>query len=93
MKSEEIETAVLSSKGQLVVPKDIRDMMHIKEGSVLAITAYPKKDIIVFKAIRKQDVKEELVVVKETEKAWKEIELGKFKKTSKEDFLKDIRKW
>lgn len=93
MKTEDLELTTMSSKGQLVVPKDIRDKMDIKEGTVLAITAYPEKDIIVFKTLKKEDVRDELYLVKETEKAWKEIEDGKFKRKSKEDFLKELRKW
>ena len=93
MKPMELELTTLSSKGQLVVPKDIREIMHIKEGSVLAITAYPDKDMIVFKTLKREDMKKELSLVKETEKAWKDIESGRFKKTSKEDFLKEFRKW
>ncbi|GEM_PF-795680 len=93
MKPDELELTTLSSKGQLVVPKEIRQKMHIKEGSVLAITAYPEKDMIVFKTLRKADVEAELNLVKETEKAWKDIESGRFKKSSKEDFLKELRKW
>ncbi|MBI5332898.1 MAG: AbrB/MazE/SpoVT family DNA-binding domain-containing protein [Candidatus Aenigmarchaeota archaeon] len=93
MKPEEMDMTVLSSKGQVVIPKDIRESLHIKEGSVLAITAYPEKDILVFKAMRKPDIKKDLALVRETERAWREIESGKFKKTSKEHFLENIRNW
>jgi AbrB family looped-hinge helix DNA binding protein len=93
MKADNLELTVVSSKGQLVLPKDIRDKMHIKEGSVLAVTAYPEKDVLVFKTIKKPQLQEDVMIIKETEKAWKDIEEGKFKTESKADFLKKLKDW
>lgn len=82
----------LSSKGQLVVPKDIRDKLDIKEGSILAITS-PKKDMLVIKKIKSPILKEDLDMLKSVERAWADIEHGNYKESTKEEFLKELEKW
>ena len=93
MKPEDFELTTVSSKGQIVMPKDIRNEMKIKEGSVLAVTAYPKKNMIVMKTIKKTGEEQELELLQEAEKGWKEIESGKFRKMSKDKFLEKLEKW
>ena len=38
-----------------------------------------------------KNLEEDIIVAKRVEEAWKEIEQGKFKRMSPEDFLKEIR--
>jgi len=38
-------------------------------------------------------LEEDLLILKEVEEAWNEIETGKFKKMKKEEFLKELDKW
>lgn len=89
---EEIpELTRFSSRGQVVIPQDIRERMHIKEGSVFAVTS-PKQDMIVLKKIENPMLKRDLLILGEVEKAWKEIERGEFRETSKNEFLKELEK-
>lgn len=87
-----IEITKVSSKGQLVLPKSIREKFGIKKGSLLAITR-AKKDLIVLKKIKSPILKEDILTLKNVEKAWEEIEKGEFRKASKIDFLKELSKW
>jgi AbrB family looped-hinge helix DNA binding protein len=86
------ELTRISSKGQLVIPKELRKDLHIKEGDVFATTS-ANHDLIILKKIKNPIMKEDLIILKETEEAWKEIESGKSKTMKKEDFLKQIKKW
>lgn len=82
----------VSSKGQLVIPQDIRRDLHIKEGDVFATTS-AHNGLIIMKRIKDPIMREDLMILKEVEEAWKEIETGRSKTMSKEDFLKEIKKW
>lgn len=86
------ELARLSSKGQLVIPKDIRVQMKIKEGSVFAVIS-TKKGMLVLKKIEDPMLKEDLLLLNEVEDAWKEIEKGRYVKIGKDEFLKEMDKW
>ena len=44
-----VETTKMSSKGQIVIPREIRDEMHAKSGTIFAIVG--GKDTIVLKRI------------------------------------------
>lgn len=83
-----IELTRLSSKGQIVVPKSMRKAIGAKSGSVFAISS-PKRDMLVLKKVENPILKEDLEILKEIEKAWKETK----KSSSKDEFLKELRKW
>ena len=85
------ELTRVSSKGQLVIPKDIRENLHIKEGDVFATTS--TDSLIILKRIKNPIMKEDLIILKEVEEAWKEIETGKCKTMEKEKFIEEIKKW
>ncbi|MBU2633659.1 MAG: AbrB/MazE/SpoVT family DNA-binding domain-containing protein [Nanoarchaeota archaeon] len=85
------EMTRVSSKGQLVIPKEIREDLHIKEGDIFATTS--AKNLIILKRIKNPIMKEDLLILKEVEEAWKEIETGRSKTMEKEEFLKEIKKW
>ena len=53
-----VETIKMSSKGQIVIPRDIRDEMHASEGTVFAVVG--SKDSVVLKKITMPS-KEELI--------------------------------
>jgi AbrB family looped-hinge helix DNA binding protein len=86
------ELTRLSSKGQIVIPKDIRVKMKIKEGSVFAVVS-TKKGMLVMKKIEDPILKEDLLLLNEVEDAWKEIEEGKYIKTNKKEFLEEMKEW
>ena len=85
------ELTKVSSKGQLVIPQDIREKLHIHEGNILAVTS--KDDLVILKKIKSPMLKEDLRILNEVGTAWKEIERGESVKTSKEDFLKQLKEW
>ena len=78
----EIEITRLSSKGQIVIPKDIRTLLGLKEGELFAM--YGEGDTLVLK---KLDVPSE----DEFEKILKRgSNITKKKKITKKDILKSI---
>ncbi len=86
------ELTVVSSKGQLVIPKDIRNSMKIKEGSVMAVSS-ATKDMLVLKKIKNPISKEDMEILKDLEEAYAELARGEFEVKSKSEFLKELRKW
>ncbi len=87
----QVELARVSSKGQLVIPMDIRSRMKIKEGDFFATTS--ESDVIILKRIKDPILREDLEILHDAEQAWKEIESGKSKTMDKKDFLKELEKW
>ena len=85
----QIDITKMSSKGQVVIPQELRE--GINEGDKLVVIR--NADQIILKKADKFDknLKEDLEAAKEVEKAWKDIEEGRFKKMSSDDFLKEIR--
>ena len=84
-----IEITKLSSKGQVVIPAEMR--ADLKEGDKLVVIR--NKDQIILKKADKFDknLEEDLEFARRTEEAWKEIESGKYKSMSVEEFLEEIR--
>jgi AbrB family looped-hinge helix DNA binding protein len=86
-----IDITKMSSKGQVVIPGDIREKLGLSEGEILAVSF--KENMIVLKKIENPTEEEDLRTFSEIKKSWKEILEGKFKKMKSEDFLKEISKW
>ncbi|MBS3121672.1 AbrB/MazE/SpoVT family DNA-binding domain-containing protein [Candidatus Woesearchaeota archaeon] len=60
----DVETIRMSSKGQVVIPQQIRDKLHAVEGTVFAVVG--GKDSIILKKIAtptKEDLINELVAI------------------------------
>ncbi|KKS95206.1 AbrB/MazE/SpoVT family DNA-binding domain-containing protein [Candidatus Woesearchaeota archaeon] len=53
-----VETVRMSSKGQVVIPQDIREDIHVEEGTIFAVVG--TKDTIILKRITTPS-KEELI--------------------------------
>ena len=85
----QIDITKMSSKGQVVIPQDLRK--GISDGDKLVVIR--NKDQIILKKADNFDknLENDLEFAKRTEKAWKEVERGKFKRMSPQDFLKEIR--
>ena len=79
-----------SSKGQIVIPSLVRRQLGIKRGSVFAVTV--RNDMIVLKKLDPGIKPEDLKTLKLIEKAWKDIEEGRYKVYSKKGFYKEFRK-
>jgi len=86
---EDISIIRMSSKGQVVIPQNMRE--GINEGDKLIVIK--NKDQIIIKRADKLDknFEEDLEFAKRTEEAWKDMENGRFKKMPPGDFLKEIR--
>jgi len=85
----QIDITKMSSKGQVVIPQELR--RDINEGDKLVVIR--NNDQIILKRADKFDkqIEEDIIIAKRVEAAWKDIEEGKFKRMSSEDFLKEIR--
>ena len=85
------ELTRVSSKGQIVIPYDIRKEFGIRKGSVLAISA--KNNVIAMKKLDTKMTNEDLKTLKLIEEAWKDIEEGRYKSTTPDEFFKELEKW
>ncbi len=83
-----MEITKLSTKGQIVIPDSIRKDFEV--GSVFKVMK--KGNLIVLKGIEGFS-KEEIEEMKELDKIWKDIDSGKGKTTSVEEFLKEMKTW
>ena len=86
----EIELTKVSSKGQVVIPQQIRNRLKIHNGETLAVST--KENIIVLKKVV-NPLEDDLKTLEDIKEAWEEIEAGKYKKLGSEDFLKEIERW
>ena len=82
MKLIEVKTAKITEKGQIAIPKDIRDIEGFKEGSKVAILAFedrielrPMNQINekMFTALASEKSLAKLWNTKEEDKAWKHL--------------------
>jgi len=87
----EIDTATISSKGQIVIPANMRK--NIREGDRFLII----KDNSSFLLKKAEDLdekfKEDLEFVRRTEEAWKRRDRGEFRIMEFDDFVKEMKKW
>ena len=85
----QIDMTKMSSKGQIVIPAELR--RDFKEGDKILVIR--NADQLILKKADKFDkqLEEDLMIAKRVEAAWKEIGEGKFKRMSTEDFLNEIR--
>lgn len=86
------EITHISSKGQVVIPKNIRDTLKVNVGDPLAIFK-TSDDTLVLKPIKTPSLEEDLKVLKEINSAWKRIEKGEYRKAKVSDFLDELSQW
>ena len=87
----DIELTKISTKGQVVIPRDIRKKMGLQDGETLAVST--KDNLIVLKKIQNPIEEDDLKTLSEIKEAWKEIGSGKYKKMSSQDFLTELSQW
>ena len=87
----EIALTKMSSKGQIVIPSQLREDM--KEGEQLIIIRNDHQLILKKVSGMDKNLKEDLVFAKRTEEAWERYERGEFKTSTAKDFLKNLEKW
>ncbi len=79
--------AEVKKKGQITIPKKIRDNLHFEEGDVITFTELPGGDVIL-KRIEIKTSEDILMKILEkipkfnSEKAWKEVEADRAKERS-----------
>lgn len=83
-----MEITKLSTKGQIVIPESMRKDLEV--GS--AFRVIKKGNLIVLKGIEGFS-KEEMEEMKELDKIWKDIDSGKCKSYTTEEFFKEMKEW
>jgi AbrB family looped-hinge helix DNA binding protein len=88
---EEIAITRMSSKGQVVIPQEMRN--NLKEGDKLVIMK--NNDQIILKKADKfsEALEEDLEFARRTEEAYKRYERGEFKEMEFNDFIEEMKKW
>ena len=81
----------MSSKGQIVIPSEMRK--DFNEGEQFIIIKDGKR--LILKSVKDLDknLKEDIIFDKRKEEAWKRYDKGEFIKMDFDEFLKEIKKW
>jgi AbrB family looped-hinge helix DNA binding protein len=87
----DISITKMSSKGQIVIPSDMRK--DFKEGEKFVVIRSGTKFILKRASEFDENIAEDLRFAERTEEALKRYEKGRFKKMSKENFLEALEKW
>ncbi|MGI0078340.1 MAG: AbrB/MazE/SpoVT family DNA-binding domain-containing protein [Nitrososphaerales archaeon] len=87
----ELEFTKASSKGQIVLPSNIRKKLGIQKGTVLSVVT--ENDMIVLKKIHSTLSTEDLKTLKLVEEAWKDIERSRYRVRPKSAFFKELKQW
>lgn len=82
-----LATTKLSSRGQVVIPEEIRKQIHLNTGDQFIVFA--EKDVLILKTITRPDISEFNTLV--TKARHKTAELGMIK-TDLDEAIKDARK-
>ena len=85
------DMAVVSSRGQLVIPSDIREKMKINEGDIFAVSSVGK--MLVMKKMKSPFTEDDAQTLKEVGEAWKSVAKGDIIVQTKEEFLKELEAW
>ncbi len=86
----EIDITRMSSKGQVVIPSEMR--AGFKEGEKLVIIKANDQIIMKRAADFDKNLEDDIKFAKRTEEAWKEYEKGHFKSMTMEEFLSELKK-
>jgi len=86
-----IEITKMSSKGQVVIPIDMRK--KIKEGDKLVIIQ--NGDQLIIKKVEDFDknLEEDLEFARRTEEAYKRHKRGEFIEMEADEFIEELKKW
>ena len=88
---ENIGITRISSKGQIVIPKDMR--AGFKEGEKLLIIKDKGRLILKKATSTDENFKEDLEFARRTEEALKRIEAGEGITMEFDDFIEEMKKW
>jgi AbrB family looped-hinge helix DNA binding protein len=84
---QKLATTKLSSRGQVVIPEEIRDQMHLHPGDQFVV--FSEKDVVILKMITRPDSSEFNNVIAKAHQAAKKIGL---KEIDLDEAIKDARK-
>jgi AbrB family looped-hinge helix DNA binding protein len=84
----EYAIAKVSTKGQIVIPRNMRK--DIKHGDEFLVVREGGRLLLKSMSTLTADLKEDLIFAERVEQAWQDYDKGKFKKKSREDFLKEL---
>ena len=88
---EQMNIARVSSKGQLVIPQNVRQKMKLHDGSLIAVISYG--NMAVLRKVKNSVSHEDMQTLKLVEEAWEDIEKGRYKTASLQEFLRQAREW
>ena len=89
MKAKRLELTHMTKKGQVVIPKSIRDKLDLDEGTPLGVEV-TDNGVIMLKEIEAPFVDDD---IKAIDKFWEDVEAGKHKPVSKGKFLEELETW
>ncbi len=81
----------MSSKGQIVIPADMRE--GIKEGEKLVIIRNNNQIILKKEKDFSDSLEEDLEFARRTEEAYKRHERGEFIQMDFDEFIEEMKKW
>jgi AbrB family looped-hinge helix DNA binding protein len=87
----EVDVTRMSSKGQIVIPREMRD--DFEEGEKFVIIKSGKQLILKRTEDFDKNLEEDLRFAKRTAEALKRYERGEFIEMDFNDFLKRLKKW
>jgi len=87
----EIAITKMSSKGQIVIPAEMR--AGINEGDKLIVIRSGKQIILKKASELDKQLNEDLEFARRTEESWKRYEKGQFRSMDFDDFIAEMKKW
>ena len=87
----DVAIAKMSSKGQIVIPAEMREQMH--EGDKIMVIKNDNQIILKRASEADENFSEDVEFAKRTEEALKRYKRGGFKEKSRGDFLKEMARW
>jgi AbrB family looped-hinge helix DNA binding protein len=85
-----LEITKMSSKGQIVIPQEMRKGFH--EGEKFVVMKAGKQLILKSVEDFDENIEEDLEFARRTEEAWKSYERGEFKSLPMDEFLKELKR-
>ncbi len=87
----DLDITTMSSKGQIVIPQEMRTEFH--EGEKFVIIKSGKQ--LILKSVKDFDenIEEDLEFAHRTEEAWKRYEKGEFKSMDFNEFINEMKQW
>jgi len=93
----DIEISRIGERGQIVIPQEFRDELHIKKGEKFLVVR--TEDKIILQQMKKlktdalEQLKKDLIDMKIAEERLDEIKKGKSVSQTKKEFLKSMQQW